>query len=235
MPYWLKAIEDQTIPLSDIGFQFELGHPDGATHDILWEWQQSHTECWLFDAQINEAEPHKTHEEGKRSWKVEEFLRMVTFRNNLLERAAVRLDKFDYYFSLDSDVILEDPRTIEKLVSYKKDVVSPYMFMTPHDVDYPNGMNWAITGSDWVGKRIRLETGLVEVDVPMAAILMSKKVVESVRYEWHPQGEDIGFAKNLYKQGFDSFIDFDTYAPHIMHRAQLKDFLANGDSRLQLL
>lgn len=218
--------------MENIGFQFELGEADDDTHDILWEWNQKHPECWIFDPQVNHREPHKQHKEGQRAWKRDEYLRMVGFRNSLLERAVSRRTKFDYYFSLDSDVILENPKTIETLISHKKDVVAPLMFMTPTDEKFPNAMDWATAGNRWVGRRIKnLGPGLIKVDIPMAAIMMSMDVVKNVRYVWNAQGEDIGFASELHKKGFESFLDTNIYTPHIMHRYQLEDYLANGDRR----
>jgi hypothetical protein len=231
LPFWLKAIENQTIPLKDIGFQFELGQQDDATHNILWEWNQKHPECWLFDPQINYRETHFVHLEGQRAWRRDEYLRMVSFRNNLLEKAASRSKKYDYYLSLDSDIILENPKTLETLVSHNKDIVSPFMFMTPFGREYPNAMDWASTKERYVGRRKEVGQGLQRADVVMAAVMMSPEVVKNVRYIWHPQGEDLGFASELHKQGYESYIDFDLYVPHIMHQGQLNSYLKNGDDR----
>lgn len=236
LPKWLECIENQTIPLTNIGFQFELGPDDDDTHEILWEWQSQHPECFLFDAQINAAEKHSHHLEGQRAWKREEYLKMVTFRNNLLERAAQRLDSFDRYFSLDSDVLLADPQTLEKLSGFDVDVISPLMYMTfknneDYDTRFPNSMNWHSTGTKFLARRNTVTSGLQKLDVPMAAVMMKPDVVDKIRYRWHPQGEDIGFATELFDNQISSYIDYDVYTPHIMHRAQLADYIKNGDPR----
>ena len=232
LPLWLGALESQTIGLENLGFQFELGPKDDRTHDLLWDWHTKHPELLLFDGQINMLENHRTHEEGKRAWQQDEYLRMVSFRNSLIERAVERMDDFDYYFSLDSDVLLTNPITIERLASHGKDVVSPLMYMTPHDNKYPNAMDWASTGDRYIGKRIELQKGgLQQVDVPMAAIMMSPDVVKKTRYIWHPQGEDLGFASNLHKNKFKAYLDLDLYVPHVMHRYHMEDYLLRGDHR----
>lgn len=232
LPKWFEFIENQTIPLEDIGFQFELGSDDDETHEILWEWQSQHPQCFLFDAQINVAEKHNQHLEGQRAWKRDEYLRMVVFRNNLLERACTKIDMFDRYFSLDSDVLLEDPKTLEVLSNHDKDVVTPLMYMTPNDTQYPNAMNWySKPPGRFVAKRTKLVDGLTKIDVPMAAVMMKPEVVQNVRYVWHAQGEDIGFATQLYEAGYESFIDTNIYTPHVMHRVQMPDYLKNGDLR----
>jgi hypothetical protein len=227
LPLWLELIEKQDIGLSNIGFQFELGPDDEKTHDVLWEWYDCHTEVISFDGQIDKSTNHKHHLEGQRYWRKEEYLKMVHFRNNLLERAIDRVPAFDYYLSLDSDILLVDPSSISKLISRDKDLVSPLCYMTPHDSKYPNGMNW----DGDVGKRVIMKEELQPVDIPMAATLMKASVIKQCRYRWHAQGEDIGFAVSLKANGYKSFIDCDIYAPHIMHRAHLESYLENGDSR----
>lgn len=232
LPEWLKCIESQTVPLKNIGFQFELGPDDEETHNILWDWHQKNPEVFLFDAQVNSGEKHFHHIEGQRAWKRDEYLRMVSFRNNLLEKACERINKFDRYFSLDSDILLSNPNTLEILANHNKDVVSPLMYMTPTGTDYPNSMDWSHnTSKPFSAKRNKLGKGLTKINVPMAAVMMKPKVVKNTRYIWHPQGEDIGFATQLHINGYSSYIDYDIYTPHIMHRSNLIDYMKNGDSR----
>lgn len=237
LEHWLKCIENQTIPLENIGFQFLLGsyEEDAPTHEMLWEWQQAHPSCFLFDAQIDLGSSHATHEEGIRNWARDEYLRMVYFRNSLLTKAADRADTYDFYFSLDSDVLLENPKTLETLASHNVEVVSPFMHMMPMD-ECPNSMKWLYEPRQdnplvAVAQRAPVGIGLTQTNVPMAAVMMKPEVVTTTRYTWHPQGEDIGFATQLHNSGIKSYVDFDIYTPHIMHRWQLNDYLVNGDRR----
>jgi hypothetical protein len=96
-------------------------------------------------------------------------------------------------------------------------------------------MYWGSTKEAYVGKRMEVQTGLQKADVVMAAVMMSPEIVRNVRYIWHPQGEDLGFASELHKQGYESYIDFDLYAPHIMNQSQLSCYLEKGDARVQNL
>lgn len=267
LEHWLKAIEQQTIPLKNIGFQFQLGPDDDATHDMLWEWHEAHPECFCFDGQIDISTNHATHTEGIRNWAGEEYLRMVSFRNELLGRAEEKLHLFDYYMSLDSDIIMYDPNTLENLAAHNKDVVSPLMYMTPpaldeflpediqliKDEEYPNAMYWLYEPQDHAPtsgsarrtprrskpddmtieyKNWPLKTGLEKIAVPMAAIMMSPDVVRKVRYIWHAQGEDIGFATQLHRHKIESYLDYDTNVAHVMHKWQLNHYLQHGDRRL---
>jgi hypothetical protein len=241
LPHWIEFIEKQDYPKDKIGFMFELGPDDDATHNILFDWQSRSTQYRIFDAQIFMGLNHEAHPDGLRIWDSEKYYNMVTLRNNLLERATVIADEFDYYFSLDSDILLEDPQTLNKLVAYAEDkshhVISPLMYMTPFDVGYPSAMTWV----DYPGGRAtRLipadkKGEFFQADIIMAAVFMQKEVFTKVRYAFHRQGEDLGFAAELDRHGFNSFAAWDIYCPHIMNMTMLHSYINSGiDARKDL-
>lgn len=230
---WIDCLNKQDYPKANIGFMFELGPDDESTHNILWDFHLARPESLLFDAQIFTPIKHSTHDDGYRQWDAQKYENMVTLRNNLLERADGVSHIFDYYFSLDSDILLEDPQTISKLVNYceeGRDIVSPLMYMTPFDRNYPSAMTWV------EGDRHRAvrELGVYKpgtifpVDIVMAAVMMSKKAYTLARYRWHRQGEDLGFAQHLRELGIQSWAAWDIYCPHIMNTAQLRDYIELG-------
>lgn len=235
LPTWIEFIENQVYPKDKIGFIFELGPDDDSTHDLLWEWQNNSPYYKTFDAQIYMRMKHETHLDGTRMWSSEKYYNMVTLRNNLLERATAQSDQFDYYFSLDSDILLEDPLTLSKLINKleedpEKNVISPLMYMTPFDTNFPSAMTWA----DKPGKRAirNLHSYNVgetfQADIVMAAVLMQRQVYTKARYQWHRQGEDLGFATVLNELNFKSFAAWDIYCPHIMNKQMLKDYIRTG-------
>lgn len=235
LPYWIEAIEKQVFPKERLGFIFELGPDDDETHDILWSWQNSRPQFKTFDAQVLMTIAHDTHPDGLRVWQPSKYYNMVTMRNNLLERATVLSDKFDYYFSLDSDIILEDPLTLQKLVDKAEEdperhVLSPLMYMTPFDTNFPSVMSWI----DGPGRRAVRDSSkcqigqTFEADIVMAAVFMQKCVYTTARYRWHRQGEDLGFATELNELGFKSFGAWDIYCPHLMNKDMLKDYVKTG-------
>lgn len=230
LPDWFAAIEKQNYPLEKIGFIFELGNDDEATEDVLYEWHQNHPQVRVFDGIIRENVGHRAHPDGKRHWNGTDYLKMVLLRNELLERASCM--DYEYYFSLDSDVILEDPDTIPFLVSQMSrcDVISPLMYMTPFDDSYPSVMWW----DDHVGYEahrnpMKMKYDQVfQTDIVMAAKMMRKEVFQNVRYSWHRQGEDLGFAANLKRAGFKAYCAPQIYAFHAMHRQMLADYKERG-------
>lgn len=235
LPLWLSCLEKQNYPKEDIGLVFELGPDDDETHDLLWQFQVDHPEYKSFDAQVLMTIAHDVHPDGHRVWSTQRYFNMVTLRNNLLERATALADKFDFYFSLDSDILLEDPDTLNKLVAHSEEypdfgVYSPLMYMTPHDTDYPSAMSWMEqAGSRAARIRDNYKVNEVfEADIVMAAVFMRKEVFTTVRYRYHRQGEDLGFALNLFDANFKSLATWDIYCPHIMHKENLDEYIKSG-------
>jgi hypothetical protein len=137
-------------------------------------------------------------------------------------------DKFDYYFSLDSDIILEQPDTISRLISYSQQfpgtVVSPLSFMTPDSLNFPSVMSWRdkAGGAAWRDLHNYPIGQPFLADIVMAAVLMPREIYTTVRYTAHRQGEDLGFATQLSRHRFKSLAASDIHCPHLMHRSMLE-------------
>jgi hypothetical protein len=231
---WFKYIENQNYPLSKLGFIFELGEDDEATEQVLYDWHEAHPEVSVFDGVIRADLNHATHKDGQRHWSGEKYEVMVELRNSLLERASCY--DFDCYFSLDSDILLENPDTLMFLSEATEyyDVVSPLSYMTPYDTDYPSVMWWQDEpGFEAYRDKSRVKLGsFFQADIVMAAKMMSKEVYRTTRYIWHRQGEDLGFARSLHKRGFRSYCASNIYAFHAMHKHTLAEYKRAGfDSR----
>jgi hypothetical protein len=69
----------------------------------------------------------------------------------------------------------------------------------------------------------------------MAAKMMSKKTYENVNYEFHSQGEDLGWCLDAKRKGLDLYSASYIYAPHLMHEEFLLKFLKEGDQRESIL
>lgn len=233
LPTWLAAIEKQTIPLSEIGFIFELGPDDKETHDVLWDWHMNHPEVTVFDGVVRSSEPHTHHDEGHRKWTPNDYQKMVNLRNHLLDR--VNALQPEAYFSLDSDLILENPETLERLFNlvHVYDAVSPMSFMWPVGMQYPSVMTWFRDPGGRAHRMLHLyDFGkLFKADIVMAAVMMSPQVYSKVKYRHHNQGEDLGWSYNAYLEGFDLWCASHLYTPHIMHKSMLQPYLEKGDPR----
>lgn len=239
LSHWFAAIESQSYPLSDIGFVFEAGPDDEETIEALFAWHERHPEVGVFDVNINRDEVHSENAEAdqpahihKRTWNNERYLTMTNLRNSLLQR--VRCYAPRKYFSLDTDILLEDPTTIEKLDNLNLDVVSPLMYMTPIGTTYPGVMTWQIFGQRAYREESYPIGTVFRSDIVMAAKMMSKDVYQKVDYSFHYQGEDLGFSNNCAHAGFVLYCASNLYAVHVMSKAHLSIYLHDGDSRRNL-
>lgn len=237
LPAWLYFIQRQSIPLNDIGFVFELGMDDEATLNILAAWKSQHPEVKVFDLEIRNDLAHFSHDEGTRQWSYSKYENMISMRNSLLSK--VREIKPDAYFSLDSDILLTNPNTIELLLAHTNndaDAVNTLMFMTPVGTEFPSVMSWV---SDEKSMKAHRDNQYpfgtyFKSDIIMAAKMMSKKVYNNVNYQFHMQGEDLGWSAQCAEKGYNLYCASYIYTPHIMGKIELQKFLSSGDPRQAL-
>jgi len=232
-PYWISCIENQEVDLSKVGFIFETSPDDEETISTLTRYKNARPHIPVFEIEIRNEIPHFEHKENARMWSMSKYSNMVFLRNKLLQK--VREINPEYFFSLDSDVLLTNSNTINYLVSHIQDgadAVSPLMFMTPNDTMYPSIMNWLNEPGGQAYRKEKYPLGqYFQSDIIMAAKMMSRKTYQTVDYELHSQGEDLGWCANAAKAGLKLFSASYIYAPHIMHKPMLDYFLQNGDSR----
>ena len=237
LPHWIRCLINQSVNFKEIGFVFEVSPEDEETISSLEAWKRFDKNIPYFEIKIRNDIPHFEHEDNSRQWSISKYVNMVSLRNSLLQ--TVRDVQPDYYFSLDSDILLTNPNTIELLIAHVKsgaDAVNPLMFMTPFGSMYPSTMKWR---TDVPTKAYRKEEEKLgtyfESDVIMAAKMMSKDVYNNVNYAVHEQGEDVGWSLACKEQGFKLYCASYIYAPHIMSESFYQSFLVNGDDRYDLL
>lgn len=233
LPDWFAAIEGQTIPLDQLGFIFEVDPQDLTTIEALMDFSEVHPELRCFDIIVNDREEHAHHPEGHRSWNVMRYQAMANMRNDLLNRVTCKDP--DRYFSLDSDILLENPTTIEKLVELTEtlDAVSPLTFMTPDGTDFPNVMTWASEPGGYAMRKTHTYPigSVFQSDIIMAAVMMSKQVYQNSRYGVHRQGEDLGWSADCAMKGLKLYNASHIFTPHIMSRGMLEKYKKYGDPR----
>jgi len=233
LPHWIRCILKQSLDISNIGFIFETAPNDIATTKALHAWKKIDPRIPLFIINERQDINHYEHKNNGRQWTLSKYHNMISLRNSILQ--TVRKHQPDYYLSLDSDILLENPNTIELLIAHIKagaDAVSPLMYMTPIGKQFPSVMNW----KDKVGETAYRENSyplgsFFQSDIIMAAKMMSKDVYNNVDYAFHQQGEDLGWSANATKNGFSLFSASYIYAPHIMSPVHLEEYKRNGDKR----
>lgn len=232
-PYWISCIQNQGINMSKVGFIFEASPDDEATLTMLNRYRDHNTDIAYFNINIREDLIHHEHEENSRMWTISKYENMVSMRNSLLNQVRELSPK--YYYSLDSDVLVIDPNTINNLISHIQsgaDAVNTLMFMTPIGTMYPSVMNWVEDGSGVAYRKESYPLGTYfKSDVIMAAKMMSEKVYKTVDYKLHQQGEDLGWCENAKLLNYNLYCASYIYTPHIMGRNMLDAFLKSGDQR----
>lgn len=236
LPYWFQCIERQSVSLEDIGFVFIASQDDTETLSLLELWRKRHPEVEIFDVAFPTDVNHFSHAEGSRHWTISKYENMVKLRNHLL--TIVRKYQPDYFMSLDSDILLTNPNTLELLISHIKegaDAVNPLMYMTPSGTQFPSVMKWVDESNAKATRDIEFPLGTYfKSDVIMAAKMMSQKVYNAIDYSIHSQGEDLGWSAACNKAGFDLYAATYIYAIHVMHQGMLAEVLKNGDPRQEV-
>lgn len=237
LPLWIKHVKSQGLNFKDVGFVFEVSPDDEKTVSILKQWRDADKSLGLFDINTRDDIAHFSHRDNGRQWTLSKYENMVSLRNSILNR--VREISPDYYFSLDSDIILTNPNTIRLLTSHIDDganAVSPLMFMTPVGTKYPSVMTWRKDDPNRAYRESDYPLGTYfKSDVIMAAKMMSKDVYENVDYSVHRQGEDVGWSLSCREKGFSLYSASYIYSVHVMSELALEDISKNGDTRGRVL
>lgn len=230
LPRWFACLERQTRQPD--GFIFLHS---GTLEDDTWRIINNRGLLHPQPFRIGHdwAPPHPRHDNTR-------FATLARLRNDLLHRARFELDA-DLFLSLDTDVMLEDPGTIERLerlvIEDGWDVASPVTWL------HPSGEgSWAYNAGWWnaggtLGDPRRpwcrpapdtIPWGeVVEIGVPMAAMLMNRRAMDC-RYRWHEGGEDLGFAQDLDRQGLRVAWDTALKAFHAWDKSHLEERQAAG-------
>jgi len=236
-PMWAACIERQSIDLSNVGFVFETSPNDEETNRLILAWRERHPEIPFFEIKERDDLPHFEHEKNSRQWTMSKYHNMVNLRNSILK--TVREVQPDYYFSLDSDILIKNSATIELLIGHINsgaDAVNTLMFMTPFGHQFPSVMSWKDDKENRAYRKDQYPLGqFFQSDVIMAAKMMSKNVYNNVDYQFHIQGEDLGWSLNAKEKGYKLFCASYIYTPHIMHEEMLVEFLKSGDPRESII
>lgn len=231
IPTWMRYLSVQTVRPDQL--VFVVSRSDDSTEEVLRE----HAALYQFPIHVvaDDQIPHDR-SDNKR------FHTLAGLRNELL--ATVRNTWPDARFlSLDSDIMLRDPATIERLASMLEDdadVASCATFFHPgasmpeaqwdQDTCWAYNAGWwdpdSVPGSstrDWERpwpKDIRWGD-TVPIDIPMGVWLAKPEVLAFCQYRWHLSGEDLGFAQDLDQNRFRVTWDTAIRAQHIWQESHL--------------
>ena len=210
-PWFEAVVASATKTDINFCFAFVIDEGDGIA-PLVREY------CYHYElpAYYVEFPPYMGPQQGvEHHWNVEKIQYMVDLRNQLL--ALVRNINPDFFFSLDSDIILK-----ENVIGDLLEACSLYD---------------AVGGKVYLAKQARLPSygnlirenlnmlrpdvdTLIPVDIIMAAKMMTKPAY-MVDYKFEPRGEDLGWSANVKDAGLKLGFDGRTVSKHIMDQSHL--------------
>jgi hypothetical protein len=205
VPHWIQGINDNA-DAADITVAALLTPSEDDTEAEL---RRRDVEV------IHDLEPGRpVHEINAHMWGViAKFEYMARLRNRLVELAIE--GGYDYFFSLDSDIVLPKYGLV-KLLHYSQThpgIISPSVNMVPNGTAW-NVMTWSNPLYPGFANRDKpVLTG--RADVIMAAMLLDRSALEC-RWEAHMAGEDVGFCLNAESRGIKRWWYPEVRCQHLM-------------------
>lgn len=187
LPYWFEAIDKQNETLKDRDVQGKIICILSASSDGTEEIMEHQGVEIIKDERPGRS---TTNIDGHCWGEPDTYDYMSSMRNQLV-RTAVEL-KADYFFSLDSDIILPDDG-LATLLDYAVDhpgVIAPAVNMSVGGPNW-NQMDWLDPYRPAFAER-HARSGSGRSDVVMGAMLLDRAGME-VQWSSHSQGEDVGF------------------------------------------
>lgn len=235
LPHWFECLAAQTVRPDAV----VMVH-SGGTVDVDRTWSAALLEARMHGFPLcikhDVRPPHSRHDN-------ERYLTLASIRNEVLRLARDEL-KASLFLSLDSDIMLENPETIERLMrllgddDLDVDLVQPVTFFHPNapatwtpDEDAA----WAYNFGFWKPEGIRYDEkrawarpwpaeipwgAKIAIDIPMGVWLSGRDALDC-RYRWHQGGEDVGFAHDLEANRLRCVVDTQLYARHIWQESDL--------------
>ena len=230
LPGWFECLARQTRRPDGLVF-VHSGRPGDDTWQAIFREAARHG-FHSVRIEHDPRPPHPRHDSAR-------FETLASLRNRLLELVAGY--RADLFLSLDTDVMLEDPRTIEHLqelvCDQGFDVASPVAFLHPLASHPENASKpcWAYNAGWWAPGGVLNDPqrpwhrpapesitwgDAIEIQVPMAVWLGNRRAIRC-RYRPHESGEDLGFAQDLDSEGLRVIWDTSLRTRHIWSEADL--------------
>lgn len=207
LPTWKTYVEEALEGL-EYSFLFAVSASDHGVIEILEDWGAEYIKV----AELNRVD--------KRNWEPRRIKYMVQLRNRLL--TEVRYREPDYFFSLDSDILIHKDSVKSALSIFEDDpevwAVGLKAFMTPKFRAYSSA---AVYKNE--DKREAREAGYRRPDVDeviypdaiMAAKIMDPRAY-NIDYSFKTWGEDGGWSDNVMLAGGKLAHDGRIVNKHIM-------------------
>ena len=206
LPDWFEAVEAQGV---DVEYLFIYTPGSDETEEVLLQ----HTTNIL----IEPTGRSETEIAGHLWGDINKYAYMAHMRNELLRNAHAM--GADYFFSLDSDIILP-PDGLKRLLSYASThpgVVAPKVNMSWGATNW-NVMSWVDPKYPRMAERSLVPPKTGQHHVVMAAMLLDRDAIDRGLWVAHHQGEDIGFSVHAWKEQIPLWWVEEIHCQHWMRR-----------------
>lgn len=207
LPRYLKSLAALS-PEFDISYGFIVNDCSDRTPEMLRRFQAENP----GQVMIIEHNLSSRHSSLRGGYAVHN---LVILRNLLI--SLFLSGKWDYLFSVDSDILVE-PDTLRVLLDANLPVVSALIENGQHLGGGSFSNICALQGRSFRPMGIPEEEGLIPVDLTGAVILIKRSVLaeKGVRYHYHRQGEDAGFCLDARQKGIPIYCHTGVRPQHIM-------------------
>lgn len=222
LPSYLKCLYNLDYDKNLITMRFLVNDSTDNSLKILEEFKKEHKNEYR-DIIIDIWNRNVIEDARIANIRIDLYEHFSAIRNRLL-----RTNESDYYFSVDSDIMVESD-SLKKLIKNNVDIVAGLIIngnlvRPDNPKDFPNILiedktkpNQYVHVSNWRALQ-RFGERLIEVDFTGAIILMTKKITKnkSIFYASHFQGEDLFFCKTAQENGYKVYCDLSVKATHCM-------------------
>jgi hypothetical protein len=211
LPEWFAATEGQPLDGVEVEYLFVLStDTSDNTEAVLKE----HTDNVLYDISPGRSQRDI---DGHVWGAMHHYQYMCHLRNGLLREAADM--GADYFFSLDSDIILP-PEGLKRVLDYARlhrGVTAPAVSMSWGQTAW-NTMSWVDRNHPNMAERTLVPPVTGQRDVVMAAMLLDRSALDQCSWAPHQQGEDIGFCVQAWKLRVPLWWMAEVRCQHLMRR-----------------
>lgn len=229
LPYYLKHLENIDYPKDRIELLFVINDNSDNSYQLLNDYKNRHIDSYkrIRLETYNRNVPGDNRETVARKKYIYDHLSKL--KNYIMSKV-----KTDFLLFIDSDILVPSD-IITNLLKHRKDIVSGliwngYLVSPEKPYLYPNvmksiGKNLYSHIVNYRVKNIEPSSCLTRVDLTGAVMLLSKAVYKSIRFGYHPQGEDAHFCNMAQNKGFEIFCDLGVFCHHVMNEKLLREYL----------
>jgi len=234
LSHFLKGIQSINYDKLKINLLFILNNNTDNSEEILTKFKsENYTNYNKIEIKTKDFKDQP--EDNRKLKRLENYVYISKLRNYMVSL----IKNTDYFFSIDSDIIITDFEILNKLISHKKDIVgalicngyiinskNPFKY---YNTGYCNNMKFKSITNSIIRRMLEKDELLFESDLTGAIYLISKKIYQNpnIKYKETFLGEDFYWCQCAQKEGYKIYTDISLYQSHIMSKELFEKYLKN--------